>query len=121
MDGLHIIANFKSCNFNFLNEKTLLDSCIILCAQNELHVVGHTSYEFQPQGFTFTLLLSESHLCMHTWPELNSVAFDIYTCNHTSNNNQKTMDIYHSVVELLKPNLIDVKFLNRQNLQTIKN
>ena len=119
MNGLHIIANFKECNFNFLEEKTLLDSCVALCLQNQLQVVGQTFYEFQPHGFTFTLLLAESHLCMHTWPESHSIAFDIYTCNHNVNNHQKTISIYNSIVELLKPSLINVQFLNRDNLQSI--
>lgn len=44
---------------------TILDSCF---------------HRFNPQGITLILLLSESHISIHTWPELGCAAIDIYTC-----------------------------------------
>jgi S-adenosylmethionine decarboxylase len=119
MDGLHIIANLKNCQFDFLNEQNLLSICHELCTEAGLHVVGQSSYIFEPQGFTFTLLLAESHLCIHTWPEYKSIALDIYTCNHSENNNSKTQLIYKRLITILKPEHQDVKFLNREDLSLI--
>lgn len=119
MDGLHIIANLKECNFNFLEETKLLNFSIESCQRNKLHVVGHTCYQFEPQGFTFTILLAESHLCIHTWPEHKSVALDIYTCNHSENNNLKTESIFNEIVALLNPAIIDKKFINRSDLTLV--
>lgn len=116
MDGLHIIANLKNCQFDFLKEQTLLDLAINSCNESGLTVVGHTSYTFSPQGFTFSVLLAESHLCLHTWPEHKAIALDIYTCNHSENNNIKTKFVYDKLLEILKPTIIDCKFINRSNL-----
>lgn len=116
MNGLHIIANLKECKFDFSNENTLIDFCKITCTENGLQVVGVSSYEFNPQGLTFAILLAESHLCVHTWPEYKSLALDIYTCNHSSNNNEKTKAIYQAIVDFVQPNQQETKFLNRESL-----
>ena len=116
MNGLHIIANLKGCSFEFSQEESLLNFCSNACTDRGLTVVGVSSYIFSPQGFTFTILLAESHLCMHTWPENQSVALDIYTCNHSCDNSEKTKAIFHDIVNILQPNLINVKFLNRESL-----
>lgn len=116
MDGLHIIANLKGCNFDFSREKELLELSIEACTTSGLHVVGQASYPFEPQGFTFSVLLAESHLCLHTWPELQCVALDIYTCNHSENNNNKTKFVYEKLLEILQPSLIEAKFIDRKDL-----
>ena len=116
MNGLHIIANLKGCDFDFSNENTLIDFCKEVCIKNGLHVVGVSSYEFNPQGLTFAILLAESHLCIHTWPEYKSLALDIYTCNHSCNNNEKTKAIYQAIVNFVKPSHQEVKLLNREDL-----
>lgn len=117
MNGLHIVANLKNCEFDFQQETALLNFCKIACIKHGLTVVGESSYIFQPQGFTFTILLAESHLCMHTWPENNAVALDIYTCNHSCNNNDKTKAIFRDIVGLLKPKNVEVKYIDRETLQ----
>lgn len=118
MDGLHIIANLKDCQFDFQYETELLEFAKKSCTDQGLHVVGESSYQFSPQGFTFTVLLAESHLCMHTWPEHKSVAFDIYTCNHSENNNNKTREVYYTILKELNPQTIDERFINRSNLKS---
>lgn len=117
MNGLHIIANLKGCSFDFSKEHILIDFCIKTCSQHGLHVVGVSSHEFNPQGLTFAILLAESHLCVHTWPEYNSLALDIYTCNHTSDNNEKTKAIYQAIVDFVKPAQQETKILNREDLK----
>ncbi len=49
-----------------------------------LTVVGEACHEFEGQGLSICLLLSESHLCIHTYPELGLVSVDIYTCGTTA-------------------------------------
>lgn len=117
MNGLHIIANLKNCVFDFAEEAILLNFCKIACIEHGLTVVGESSYIFQPQGFTFSILLAESHLCMHTWPENNAVALDIYTCNHSCDNNEKTKAIFNDITRLLQPQIIEVQYLNRETLK----
>ena len=44
-------------------------------------VVGDSFHQFEPQGVTGTVLLAESHLAIHTWPEQGFVTIDVYVCN----------------------------------------
>ena len=46
-----------------------------------LTVLGRASHDFEPQGATALLLLSESHLTAHSWPEEGYVAVDLFTCS----------------------------------------
>ena len=51
-------------------------------ADNGLQAVGELFYRFPaPGGVTGVVLLAESHLAVHTWPELGAVTLDIYVCN----------------------------------------
>ena len=43
-------------------------------------IVGDTFHHFSPQGVSGSLVIAESHLSVHTWPETGYVALDIYTC-----------------------------------------
>ncbi len=47
-------------------------------------VVAHAQHAFTPQGLTGVLLLAESHLSLHTWPELDYIAVDIFTCGDST-------------------------------------
>lgn len=116
MEGLHILANFYECEFDFSQEGVLLHKAMEFCQQAGLQVVGNSHYHFQPQGFTFAVLLAESHLSIHTWPENGNVAFDIYTCNYQSNNSEKTREVYQKIKALLKPQRVDYKEIHRQKL-----
>ena len=116
MEGLHILANFYQCHYDFSNEDKLLELFSQFCTDSGLQVVGKSFFHFSPQGLTFALLLAESHLSIHTWPETGNVAFDLYTCNYQSNNNDKTLSVYHKVKDTLKPHHIEEKFIQRAAL-----
>lgn len=116
MDGLHILANFYQCSFNFEKEIELLAITKKLCEEVGLTVVGISYHEFEPQGLTFAILLAESHVSIHTWPETGNVAFDIYTCNYHSNNEEKTRLVYEKLKTILQPSSEDTKFIQRDSL-----
>ena len=65
-------------------------------ATNELglHVVGDVFHQFEPQDMTGTVLLAESHLAIHTWPEEKFVTVDVYVCNDMEDNTQKALKLY---------------------------
>jgi len=48
----------------------------------DLKVVKKISHTFHPTGSTFAYILSESHLLVHTWPELGVIHIDLVTCSH---------------------------------------
>jgi S-adenosylmethionine decarboxylase len=83
--GRHCILDAYGCNPLYLDDETFVKEAIkkaVTCSgATLLQLIAH---KFQPQGVTALALLSESHISLHTWPELNYVAVDVFTCgNHT--------------------------------------
>lgn len=59
-------------------------------AQNaNLTPVGQLSFTFQPQGISAVLLLEESHVALHFWPEEGKVTVDIHVCDYQQDNYEK--------------------------------
>ena len=113
MNGLHILANLTNCNFDFAKEDSLLTTITQYITLSGLSVVSSCSYKFTPQGLTFVILLAESHLSVHTWPELKSVAFDLYVCNHTKDNSKSALEVYEMVKTLFNPKEINQQIIKR--------
>ncbi|MFM2060746.1 MAG: hypothetical protein RLZZ507_416 [Cyanobacteriota bacterium] len=52
----------------------------------ELTVVDEVSFAFQPQGISAVILLAESHIALHFWPEESKVTIDIHICDYQQDN-----------------------------------
>jgi len=79
--GRHLIAEYYECHRDTLDEvdtirRALLDAARALGAT----VLGENFHQFTPHGVSGTVVIAESHLSVHTWPENGYVAVDIYTC-----------------------------------------
>lgn len=79
--GVHFILELSGCDPDIINNldevrKTLTEAAIKANAEI-LQVVFH---RFTPQGVSGVVVISESHLSVHTWPEHSYAALDIYTC-----------------------------------------
>lgn len=61
----------------------------LLLVENHLEKVGKTSFVFENNSFTIAYCLKESHICIHTWPEINTLTMDIYLCNYSQDNSNK--------------------------------
>ena len=79
--GRHLIGEFYGCNHALLNDVAAIEQVIRHTAEavgaTILHVQAH---RFAPQGVTATVIIAESHLSIHTWPEHGYAAADIFTC-----------------------------------------
>lgn len=84
--GIHLIAEFWSGRIieDPKRMKKILNEAVKKADNTPLEVIIH---KFQPQGMTGIVLLAESHIAIHTWPEFNYTAIDIYTCGDKSNPN----------------------------------
>ena len=97
MQGLHLTADLFqcACRDDLLTDRgTLQESCIRLVRQAGLTVVGDDFHQFadpagEASGVTGLVLLAESHLAVHTWPELDAVTLDVYVCNFRQDNTSK--------------------------------
>ena len=77
----HLLLELYRCNREKLNDESFL-RCILNRAAKLANatVLNLISNKFEPQGVTAIALLSESHISIHTWPESNYSAIDIFKC-----------------------------------------
>ena len=78
---IHILFTLKGCNRNALNNKHLVEQSVSSAAtvSNSI-LLAINSHKFEPQGVTCVGLLAESHISVHTWPELGLAVCDVFTC-----------------------------------------
>jgi S-adenosylmethionine decarboxylase proenzyme len=111
MKGLHIIADLYNCPPLALltSAETLRAACLRACEAAGLSVLGEHFYQFesfdqiQAGGATGAVVLAESHLAIHTWPERLQATLDIYVCNVSSDNSGRAETLYQSLLDVLKP------------------
>lgn len=104
--GLHILGDFYQiqAGFDYMTDGDLLKTfCIENVQKSGLTVVGDTFYQFPEGGVTGIVLLAESHVAIHTWPEKNYLTLDIYVCNVSQNNNDKARYLYRKFFDLFQP------------------
>jgi S-adenosylmethionine decarboxylase len=82
--------------------------CLKAVAAAGLQAVGRLVHGFPatpqgPGGVTATLLLAESHLCIHTWPEQRGVTLDVYVCNFGGDHSAKAHALMDGLVSLFQP------------------
>ena len=77
----HFLLELYGCDYEKLNDESFL-RCLLNNAAKLANatVLNLISNKFEPQGITAIALLAESHLSIHTWPEANYSAVDIFTC-----------------------------------------
>jgi S-adenosylmethionine decarboxylase len=83
--GRHCILEIYECDPAKLNDeafvRTTITSSAKMAGATLLNLITHS---FKPQGVTGLALLAESHISIHTWPEIGYAAIDVFTCgNHT--------------------------------------
>ena len=77
--------------------------CLDAVRSAGLTVVGDSFHQFEPQGVTGTVLLAESHLAIHTWPEYGFVTVDVYVCNLATDNSDKAKHLFRTLEAAMKP------------------
>ncbi len=82
--GRHLIADFYFCEVAFLDDPACLEQEMIRAAVSAGAEVRQTSfYHFSPHGVSGVVIISESHLAIHTYPELGYAALDFFTCGRS--------------------------------------
>lgn len=82
--GRHLIADFYFCEASFLDDPALLEREMVEAARSAGAEVRQACfYHFEPQGVSGAVIISESHLAVHTYPELGYAALDCFTCGRS--------------------------------------
>jgi S-adenosylmethionine decarboxylase len=93
MHGLHLTADLRDCppqRAAMTDVAALRTLCLGAVTRAGLQPVGELFHRFPAAGgITGVVLLAESHVAVHTWPELGAVTLDVYVCNHGADNTQR--------------------------------
>ena len=89
--------------------KTVLN---IICTKHNFQCLEIVQHQFVPWGISIMYLLSESHITIHTFPERNYLAFDIYTCREYTDN-KIYESIYNHLVEIFEAKMEAPTILDR--------
>ena len=100
MDGIHFLGEWYGCPGDtplMTDAQALRDACLDAVRAVGLTIVGDRFHQFEPQGVTGAVILAESHLAIHTWPEMGSVTVDVYVCNYTTDNTLKATSLFRAL------------------------
>jgi spermidine synthase/S-adenosylmethionine decarboxylase len=128
MNGLHLIADLHDCHCPLgllLDAPRLERYCVDACQRHGLTVVGRLFHAFrdiadQPAGVTGTVVLAESHLTLHTWPEISAVTLDVYVCNFSGDNSEQAKALFAEVIATFQPDRVEQSAVHRGQLGSSK-
>ena len=82
--GRHILAEFYECDTDILNDAQRIENYMKRAAlECGATIVSSTFQTFNPHGVSGVIVIAESHLAIHTWPEYGYAAVDVFTCGET--------------------------------------
>jgi len=122
MQGLHLTADVSGCPADaaWMRDPSVLRRlCLGAVGEAGLSPVGELFQAFDtgsPQGgggITGVVLLAESHLAVHTWPELAAVTLDVYVCNFGADNSAKAEALMQALLRDFRPVTVDRQQLHR--------
>ncbi len=84
--GRHIIAEFYNCDRDIVNNHALVEQYMNEAAEAaNATIVTSDFHMFNPWGVSGAVIIQESHLTIHTWPEYGYAAVDLFTCGDSVN------------------------------------
>jgi spermidine synthase/S-adenosylmethionine decarboxylase len=120
MHGLHLIAELRGCRCapTLLRDAAALRAlCLEVCAVPGLTPVGQVFHQFEtagkPAGATGAVVLAESHLAVHTWPEMVAVTLDLYVCNFSQDNSVAARAAFTRLLQAFAPENVEQREIER--------
>ena len=118
MQGLHLTADLRGCAAGrpmMTDTAALRILCLDAVAGAGFTAVGELFHRFvpapgqehAPSGVTGVVLLAESHLAVHTWPELEAATLDVYVCNLGADNSARAHSLMDALVAAFSPASIE--------------
>lgn len=105
----HTLIELWGVEEDLLNDPDRLEAALLEAARAaRCEVLGSVKHRFQPQGASVVVLVAESHLSIHTWPESSYAAADILTCGSTLPDQG-----VKSLISGLKPQRSEIRVVDR--------
>ena len=120
--GKHLVVELSNCNPHILSNPKLLETILTDAAtESKAKVLKSVFHQFPTTGgVTAVVIISESHIALHTWPEYQYAALDIFTCGQSANPWDALKLIVNKleakttfVTNLLRGEKVDKKFRSR--------
>jgi len=127
--GRHVLVEFYECSPDILNDVSTIENTMVTAAKEAgATVINSTFHHFSPFGVSGVVVIQESHLAIHTWPEYRYAAVDLFTCgepvdpwisykylkNAFQAGHGSSMEISRGQLNLLEPSKIDIPGLREQ-------
>ena len=130
MQGLHLTADLRDCPVArpvMTEPEALRTLCLAAVRTAGLSAVGELFHRFaaapganavEPVGITGVVLLAESHMAVHTWPEIAAVTLDVYVCNLGTDNSARAHALLAALVEAFAPGRVERHELERGKIHS---
>ncbi len=114
--GRHLLVEFYDCNPDVINNKELVEQYMKEAAlEAGSTIVQSVFHMFQPHGVSGVVVIAESHLSIHTWPEYKYASVDLYTCGSCVD----PLIAYRYLKEKFQSSSADLKEITRGELKNI--
>ncbi|OYT25498.1 MAG: adenosylmethionine decarboxylase [Thermofilum sp. ex4484_82] len=108
--GYHYVIEASGCDPKILADTEALKKILLEAAKiGEMSIRSIYFYKFSPQGVSGVIVVSGSHISIHTWPEKGYAAIDVYTCD-TESEPEKT---FNYILEQLKASYAHITEIER--------
>ena len=82
--GRQILVEYYDCDSARLNDVDFIEQTMLEGTKSaHATIISHDFHKFSPHGVSGVVVIAESHVAIHTWPEYNYAAVDIFTCGET--------------------------------------
>ncbi|HKJ46033.1 MAG TPA: adenosylmethionine decarboxylase [Balneolales bacterium] len=82
--GRQILVEYYDCDTEVINDVAEVEEILLTgTKKSKASIISHNFHKFSPHGVSGTVVIAESHVAIHTWPEYGYAAVDIFTCGDT--------------------------------------
>ena len=107
--GKHLLLELRDCNPATLKDLDIVtDSMVSAAREAKATIVDVSFHEFNPFGISGMVIIAESHLSIHTWPEYGYAAVDIFTCGDIINPDTAARYLIERF-ESRNPSMVEIK------------
>jgi len=115
--GKHITVDMYGCSFASLDNIEFIKNAMLAAIKAaNMTLLDFSYHKFEPQGLTALALLGESHMSIHTYPELGYAAIDVFTCGEYSHPDKAV----RTLKEYLQPDKMKTTNIKRGDFGSVR-